>query len=85
MCTHLPSNNNRHDDFTPTLRVTRNMSREPQDIRHNDSLLCSGRCSANALPKSDLLASGFTVEWSQQQELVLDGCVGSRDNYLSAD
>lgn len=82
---HLPPHDNRHNNLTPTLRITGNMPRELKNIRHNNSLLRRSCSPANTLPKSNLLASGFPVEWTQEQELVLEGCVRGRDDYLAAD
>lgn len=62
--THLPANKNRHHNLTPTTRVTGNMSRETQHIRHNHRLALL-RCGAtHAAPEADLLASRAALEWA---------------------
>lgn len=58
---------------------------ELSDVWHHNGLLGRGRCAAHALPEADLLAGGFAVERAQQEELVLNGGVGCRDDYLAAD
>lgn len=75
--THLSPNNNRHDNFTTTLRVTGDVTRELKDIRHDDSFLARGRSPAHALSEADLLASRFTVERAQEQQLLFGGGVCS--------
>lgn len=62
MVTNLSSNNDRNNNFTPTLRVACNMPRELQHVRHNNGLLVRGRSPAHALPEADLLAGRLAVE-----------------------
>lgn len=83
--THLPSHNNRHHNLTPTLCIARDMPRELADVWHHNGFLGSGRCAAHAFPEADLLAGGLAVEWAQQEELVFNGGVCCRDDYLAAD
>lgn len=62
--THLPTNKNRHHNFTPTTRVTGNMPRETQHIRDNHRLALLGRGTAHAPPEANLLAGGAALEWA---------------------
>lgn len=61
------------------------MSRKLKDIRHNNSLLRRSRSPADTLSKPNLLTGGFPVKWPQEQQVVLDGRVCGRDDYLAAD
>lgn len=80
---HLASNKNRYDNFTPALSVAGNMSRELEHVWHENGLLCGGGGAADTLAKADLLASGFTHERAQEQELVLHRGICSRDCYAA--
>ena len=68
--TNLTIHQNRHHNLTPTLRIARNMPRESQHIRHDNSLLLRSRRAANALPELDLLARGLSLERPEEQDLI---------------
>jgi hypothetical protein len=81
--TYLSANYNRHNNLTPAIGITGNVTGELQYIRDNDSLLVSGSRAADTLSEADLLAGGLAVEGSEEQDLVFVGCVGCRDGYTT--
>lgn len=80
---YLATNDNGHDNLTPTVGITGNVAREFMYVGDNDSLLASGSRTADTLSKADLLASGLAVEGTEEQDLVFVGGVGRRDGYTT--
>lgn len=79
---YLAPNKNRHNNFTSAVGVTSNVSRELLYVRYNNGFLCGGSSAADSLAESNLLASGLSHEWAQQQKLVLGWSISSRDCYI---
>jgi len=68
---YLAPNKNRHNNFTSAIGVTSNVSRELLYVRYNNGFLCGGSSAADSLAESNLLASGLSHKWAQQQKLIL--------------
>lgn len=51
--THLPTNQNRHNNLAPTLRITRNMARERHHIVNNNCFSLRSCGPAHAAPEVD--------------------------------
>lgn len=80
---YLSTNDDGHDNLTPAVGITGNVTGEFVYIGDNESLLASGSRAADTLSEANLLTSGLAVEGTEEQNLVFGGGIGCRDGYTT--